>query len=1074
MQEPSDCRPCGAHSVHRRVDIRALGLLLVAAHVVALGGGAMGAEAPLPEGVVNSQPPGAPPPSGEKVLASMRLPQGFSATLFAEEPFVQQPIGFDFDDRGRLWVAESYTYPEWKQGRQSGVDRLIILEDGDGDGRHDKRTVFAEGLRNLTSVACASDGVWLICAPDLVFLPDANRDDKPDGPAERRLTGFEHDKIKHNIASNLTWGPDGWLYGLHGIQARSMIETLDAKGHAMQAEAVPLECGLWRYDTKRRNFEPVCFGTTNPFGVDFNEQGEAFFTNCVIGHLWQAIPGAHFKRMYGPDIHGHENLLDTCADHLHWGGGAWQESRAAIDIHSIAGGGHAHCGSMIYLGDNWPSEYRGKLFTINLHGRRLNCDLLESRGSAYVGRHQPDMVFVDNPWFRGVTLKYGPDGAVYISDWTDQGECHDDDGVHRNSGRIYKVVYGKTEHRPFDLRTASNEKLFELLAHKNAWFARHAQRILYERVLHPGNETDRQALLQALQSLLQSTKDFAVWQAAMRVVMAYEPEEAASAEMHAAANALLQRYAVDAASRFSHLDVVLFCLGAAPRFPIDNWGAPNHPLFTPEVQRNIRARLKMFSALSAAGRGVSSSSGALHHNQERLLNNAFALIQPLPEIADEASDYAMLHMYEMALHDLFRAQGSPKEAAQSRPFFELLKNCKSPYLRNALVRVAIRQADMESFPAAYLDGALALQDSADLASFLNAMRDAYHAARGMQRAPWEDSEKQSKAFAQLLAHPHALVKKAALQLGVVLGDETAIALATRLAKEAATAQTSAPQAVEEYQLLMQSPYANHAELAAMGLKSQSLREVALHHLAKANGPDIQQEIDKFNALPSPEQDLIVSALVTKPTLINGLVTAMEEKKIPPAAVSVFAARQAMARDDEALKTRFRAVWGELRDTRAEAKALLVKHQTQLAELSSPADVLRGEQVFTRNCRNCHKMFGQGGEMGPELTGADRRNADYVLLNVLDPSASVSTRYKLVNLQLADGSILSGVIQNENGGVITLKTVNGPVLVARHDIEEVVETGLSPMPEGLLDRLTPDELRDLLAYLALENTQQPNR
>src|SRR5262249_13302533 len=193
---------------------------------------------------------------------------------------------------------------------------------------------------------------------------------------------------------------------------------------------------------------------------------------------------AHYKRMYGEDLDPHVyELIDQHADHYHWDTGkSWTDSRDAKGKHGELGGGHSHCGGMIYLGDNWPADYRGKIFMCNTHGRRVNCDRLVRQGSGYVGLHEPDFLSVATPWFRGITLLAGPDGGVYLSDWCDLGECHDHDGVHRTSGRIHKVTYGKPAAPALkDIATLGDAELIALQLHPNDWFVRAARRVLQER-----------------------------------------------------------------------------------------------------------------------------------------------------------------------------------------------------------------------------------------------------------------------------------------------------------------------------------------------------------------------------------------------------------------------------------------------------------------------------------------------------------------------------------------------------------------------------------------------------------------
>ncbi len=434
--------------------------------------------------VVNSQPPGEEPPTPEEAVAAMTFPDGdpnWHVTLFAAEPDVQQPIAFDFDDRGRLWVAECYSYTSGEYDEKHR-DRIVILHDTDGDGRHDERTVFWDQGWMLTGLTWGFGGLWVLNDGTLSFIPDADGDDVPDGEPVVMLDGWTFD-AQHNVVNGLLWGPDGWLYGRHGITDTSYPGTPATP----EAERQPMNCGIWRFHPTRKMFEVVCRGTTNPWGLDYDEHGQMFFTNNVIGHLWHVIPGGHYQRMFGQDVNPHlYELIDQHADHYHWDTtGNWTQSRDGVA--NDLGGGHSHCGGMIYLGDNWPERYRGNIFLCNTHGRRVNRDLLEREGSGYVARHASDFLVAGQPWFRGVELKYGPDGGVYLTDWADNGECHDHDGVHRTSGRIYKINYGRpvtreiTPDGPLDLAALSSEGLIERLASRNEWHVRHAQRLLQER-----------------------------------------------------------------------------------------------------------------------------------------------------------------------------------------------------------------------------------------------------------------------------------------------------------------------------------------------------------------------------------------------------------------------------------------------------------------------------------------------------------------------------------------------------------------------------------------------------------------
>jgi putative membrane-bound dehydrogenase-like protein len=416
------------------------------------------------------------PLSPEQSLARIKMPDGFRVTLFAGEPDLRKPIAMTLDDRGRLWVIENASYPHWLPEGKTGKDRILIFEDSAGKGHFDSCKVFLDNGTNLSGITVGFGGVWLCATPDLLFIPIKPGEDKPAGPAEVVLNGWDRN-AKHNVFNSLTWGPDGWLYGCNGILATSYI----GKPGTPKKERIPLNCGVWRYHPIRKTFEVFAWGTTNPWGLDFDAYGEMFITNCVIKHIFHVLPGAHFVRMYGQDLNPFcYGLIESCADHLHWAGGPWTSSRGGEGAHGDSGGGHAHAGAMVYLGDNWPDRWRGQVFMGNIHGSRLNMDLLKRQGSGYVSSRGLDIMFAHDSWFRPLSLFYGPDGGVFVADWHDTGECHNNDKTHP-SGRIYKVTYGAPAAVNVDVAAKSDLELVELQKHRNDWFARKARRLLQER-----------------------------------------------------------------------------------------------------------------------------------------------------------------------------------------------------------------------------------------------------------------------------------------------------------------------------------------------------------------------------------------------------------------------------------------------------------------------------------------------------------------------------------------------------------------------------------------------------------------
>jgi putative membrane-bound dehydrogenase-like protein len=426
----------------------------------------------------NTQAANEHPLSPAEAVTRLAVPEGFRVTLAAAEPDVRQPIAIAFDDRGRLWVAESYSY-NGSKFTDDRHDRILIFEDSTGDGVLDRRKIFCDGLTHLTGLQIGFGGVWVTAPPHLAFIPDRDLDDVPDGEPIAHLDGWSL-KAEHNSVNGLEWGPDGWLYGRHGIKQPSLV----GRPNDPPENRTALSCSIWRYHPTRHLFEVVADGTINPWGLDFDDHGHGFLTTSVVEHLWHLIPGAHYERWKNRGVHPDPfvyEAMTATSDHLHWGSGTWDKTGRIAEGNHEFGGGHSHCDAMIYLGDRWPSRYRGLLFTSNIHGRRINRDRLVRNTGPFRGVHDDDFLLANDPWFRAVSMEYGPDGDVYLTDWSDNGECHDRDGVHRTSGRIYKITWGKPIRVEVNLLAASNDELVELQLHQNDWFVRKARRLLQER-----------------------------------------------------------------------------------------------------------------------------------------------------------------------------------------------------------------------------------------------------------------------------------------------------------------------------------------------------------------------------------------------------------------------------------------------------------------------------------------------------------------------------------------------------------------------------------------------------------------
>ena len=343
--------------------------------------------------------------SPQEAAKAMTVPPGFKVQVVAAEPDVQQPIAMAIDDRGRLWVAEAYDYPRRAQG-DKGRDRILIFEDTDGDGKFDKRTVFYR---------------------------EAEPRQRPGGRLRRRLGRRRAAFAVHSRSPTATTSPtarrkvllDGWGYQdthetlntLH-LGTRRLALRLPRRLHALAASAsparptkqrMPINAGIWRYHPTRHEFEVFAHGTSNPWGVDFNDHGQAFLTACVIPHLFHIIQGGRYQRQAGQHFNPHTyDDIKTIADHRHCVGD--QSARRQQPLSDAAGGGHAHAGAMIYLGGNWPDEVSRPALH-EQHPRpadqHRSCSTPE-RHRATSASHGPDFLLANDRWSQIINLQLRP------------------------------------------------------------------------------------------------------------------------------------------------------------------------------------------------------------------------------------------------------------------------------------------------------------------------------------------------------------------------------------------------------------------------------------------------------------------------------------------------------------------------------------------------------------------------------------------------------------------------------------------------------------------------------------------
>lgn len=965
----------------------------------------------------NSKDPRLVPTPPAEALAKITAPPGFKVSVFAAEPDVQNPIAMAFDERGRLWVAENYTYSEKGKWNTNFHDRILVFEDTQHTGHFDKRTVFWDGAERLSSVEVGFGGVWLLCSPNLLFIPVRDGELKPAGPPQVMLDGWNDTDMIHNIVNGLRWGPDGWLYGRQGISSTSFV----GKPGTPASERIKVSCCIWRYHPTRHVFEVVCWGTTNPWGMDWNDVGQGFFVNTVIGHFWHAIPGAHFKRMWGDDFDPHVyDLIDQHADHYHWDHRLnWTQSRGPGNTSSDYGGGHAHDGLLFYQGDNWPEQYRNSVYMINLHGLRINNDYLTRTGSGYVAHHTNDFLFFNDDWFRGVDLITGPDGGVYVADYCDTGECHDADGVHRTSGRVYKITYG-TPNAPIvaNLDALTDDQLVQLQLARNDWYARQSRRLLQERAasgkdmhgaqasLHKmfNEQTDIPLKLRAMWALAACGGDLGPW---LRMNL-----EAKDENIRVWAIKLL----TDNPDFFEAADLKKKFVEMAAHDP------------SGLVRLTLASTLQR---LPAAERGDLARALIAH--------------------TEDVDDHNLPLMYWYGIEPMF--------AAVPEKFLAMEWQTKIPVLQKFIARRITEEIEHQpALVSALLKGAAEKASAGQQSAILDGIS---LALQGWRKAPKPDSW--DAAANVFLASPDKNLQSRATELGAIFGDNRAIKELRRVALDESA---SADQRRTALQTLVGNRPPGLLSVILSLLGDKAMARTAVQGLATFTDPNLaQQLIANYPHFQSDVRPDVIATLTSRVAFATKLLRAVADEKIPRRDISAFDARQIHQLGDAKLDALLVKEWGEVQTTSDEKLRQMAVWKAKLTPgVLKAANMQHGHQLFQKTCEVCHRLYGEGASIGPDLTGSGRTNMDYLLERLTNPSGVVSADYKMSVIEMKDDRVLSGIIAEQKERTITIQTASAKVVLPRDEIQSITASKLSMMPEGLIDNLSESDVRDLVAYV----------
>jgi putative membrane-bound dehydrogenase-like protein len=957
----------------------------------------------------------------------MTVPEGFEVKVFAAEPDVVNPIGIDFDHKGRVYVLECLQYPKKAPIGSKGADRIRVYEDTKGTGVADKVTTFADGLNLATGIAVGHGGVFVGEAPYLLFLEDT----KGTGKADKRtvlLDGFGYQDT-HETLNSFIWGPDGWLYGCHGVFTHSRV----GKPGTPDKDRVPINAGIWRYHPKTQKFEVFAEGTSNPWGYDYDENGSGFLTACVIPHLFHIVPGGLYIRQAGQNFnpYAYGQIREIC-DHVHYFGGSSHEGN--IDPRRFAfGGGHAHSGCLIYQGGAYPEKWNGRVFMMNLHGARINTDILKRNGSTYIGGHGEDFLVANDPNFRAIQLRTGPDGSIYMTDWYDPQICHNPDPNiwDRETGRIYKVGYkaGGDRQPPGDLTLRSSAELVDLLKDKNSWWWRQALLILQER----GDKS----VAPKLQEMVSKSEDHrhalrALW--ALNNIGAFDEEF--GREVLSYANSYVRAWAV---RLLGQVDVKLA------------EATQKQMLVVAQKETSPDVRLQL----------------ALTCQRTRRHSDPTELLQALMLYDEDAKDPVIPLMiwvaYEPYVVDKYKAifpwlgeQGSKHELIRDyvwpRALRRLVSTGDAKHLNIALAAVESKAFTSDVWHSG-LDGILV-------------------ALKGRRLPPppmWKylkDRIEKEPALDPILESQGRL-------LGLHFGDEKAINETEKLASDSnaphewriaslqGLALARSPSSVEP---LLQLACAD-VRVIGWGDQAVEIRREALRALAVFDSDKIGTTIlAKWSKVPPTLRMEIVGMLCGRKNWAGALLDALKKGTLTKQDLSENDVRRIIAHNDAELTKKVEAIWGKLRErTPEKIEEAIAKLRGQLAE--HPGDRKVGATVFEKNCMVCHKLRGQGFEVGPDLTGANRRDIEYLLINIIDPNRVVGRDYYTATVVDKSGRSLSGLLAEDTPQRVVLKGENAKLTtIPRNEIDAFQVEERSLMPEGLPEKMSEKDFRDLIAYL----------
>jgi putative heme-binding domain-containing protein len=983
------------------------------------------------------------PSSPEVALKQFQVFSGVNVELIASEPIIEQPLSMNFDTKGRMWVVQYRQYPfpaglkivRYDQYLRAvydkvpvapphhvpGLDRVTVFEDRDGNGTYDSNHDFVSDLNIVSSVLPGQDGVWILNPPYLLFYPDQDDDAKPDGPPEVHLSGFGIEDT-HSIASSLTWGPDGWIYGANGSTTTGNVRTRKGVATSFSGQCV------WRYHPKRELFEIYAEGGGNTFSLEIDSVGRVFSgTNNGSTRGMYYPQGSYGEKNWGK----HGSLTNPFAfgffKHMRFEGDADRFAQTFL----------------IYEGGSLPETFHQRIISANaLHNRVWTSQLLPDTSTFRTVDQAPILESTDR-WFRPVDVKVGPDGAVYLCDWYDSRLSHVDprDTWHKSSGRIYRLESSErkmasdgdraSQSQPgsadstdgfglvgtptrFDLSQWKSADLIKLFSHPNKFFQQAAVRVLGNRhgdevgdLLIPHlTETNSPKALTSLWTLHQlglMNEDLSV------IGLGHE-------------NPHVRRWTV--------------------RLLGDDRLVPGRIVETLTTLARREEDISVRAQLACSAKRLPS-------------NSAFPILNGLLQHDGDVDDLhqGLLLWWALEAHCM-------SSETQTRELIQAAWN--RPLVKQFLLSRLMQRWAQASPP--HWTGCVWLIDSAPTLSLRHVLIEGLKEAMAGSSKASLPSDVQSR-----LEDYYREAGVSNLPLQVKLGDASAIQEAI---KKLGDTKVPIAEKIELVEVLGRTKASNSLP-SLLKLLSQagspSLQRVALQALAQFEEESIGVTICKLLHTSVAEgqnvQATAFQTLASRPAWSKLLLAEVSASRLKAQAIPIDLIQQMRLHSDKQLQDDIQKIWGNTRATPKELEEKIGHVRSLLKDGQGKLEF--GHQIFSKKCATCHTLFDEGGKAGPNLTGYERDNLGFMIPSIVDPSSAIREEFTQFQVLTDDGRVVFGLIENQDAQSVTLRKADNQLeRLDRDAIEKLQASSQSIMPEGLLNDLDPQQVRDLFAYLTV--------